>query len=135
MATGQPRPIIVTLKYSFGKEGAVTAKPTINSLLRAKRLQKGKRIIFKSRQGDLKLLLEPKSAFKPATFETGDDPVLVMKAPKEVNIWCGGKFLVKNYNGGQKGHGPHKGETPVLPQEVRITPKRNQLGVHGDDGN
>src|SRR5689334_750057 len=126
MATGQPRPIVVTLKYSFGKEKAVTAKPTINSLLKAKRLQKGKLITFRSSQGDLKLLLEPKSAFKPAIFQTGDDPVRLMKAPKEVNIWCGGKFLVKNYSGRQKGHGGHHEETPALPKEVRTTPQRNR---------
>ncbi|HXK05653.1 MAG TPA: hypothetical protein VMS37_24835 [Verrucomicrobiae bacterium] len=128
MATGQPRPITVTLTYKFDKERVVSARPTISSLLKAKRLKKGTLITFKSGQGDVKLLLEPKSAFKPAAFQTGDDPVLVTKVPKKVNIWCGGKFLV-NYNG------LHKEETPVLPREIRITPKHNRLGVHGDDGN
>jgi hypothetical protein len=126
MATGQARPITVTLNYKFGREKAVSAKPTIDSLLKANRLKKGKLITFKSRQGDLKLLLEPKSVFQPATFQTGDDPVLVTKVPRKVSIWCGGKFLVRNY--------PGRPEPLALPREVRITPRRNRLGVQGDVG-
>jgi hypothetical protein len=139
MATGQLRPITVTLKYEqVGKKKVVTAEPTIDSLLRAKpkQLKRGKRITFKSPQGDLDLLLEPKpaSAFKPVTFQTGDKPVRVTQAPKKVTIWCGGRFLVRNYKPRPNGHSGHGAKAPVIPKEVRITPRRNRLGVHGDDG-
>jgi hypothetical protein len=162
MATEQPEPITVTLKYTSRKVAKptnggplkpaqlkmkpeqlkkgkllifklpgektinmwvqVTAKPTLDSLLKAKRLKKGTLIAFKSAHGgDLDLKLEPESAFKPHTFKSGQrKPVLVTKELKKVDIWCGGRF-VANYEDD--------------PRKITIRPQRNQMGLHGDGGN
>jgi hypothetical protein len=108
MATATPKTVRVKLTYDFTHDTLTTTpeKPV---------LKPGTHVEFYSDQGDVDVILSPKSAFKPSEYKQGDPSVQVLKPFKNGMIWCGGRFT-------------HVG--PNVPGSNRkdIDPKQKQWG-------
>lgn len=94
MATAATKTIRVKLTYDFAHE-------TLTTTPRKPVFKKGEKVNFYSDQGDVKVLLSPKGAFKPNVFSEGDPPVLVTKAFNNGMIWCGGDYRPPGIRPGQ----------------------------------
>ena len=116
MATAATKTITVKLTYDFAHE-------TLTTTPRKPVFKKGEKVKFSSKQGDVKVLLSPKGAFKPNVYSEGDPPVLVTKAFNKGMIWCGGDYRLPD----------GMAEIRPGPRLIHIDPNEKQWGSQSTD--